>query len=231
MGMPRILPLPQALQMPLRDAFRGLSTVGGLAEDALEPFASALPERAREALGGALRAIEGMGAKLIDPQVSHEDVGLAASVLKGEARATKDIGRCAVVLAFAWNATPADGDFHPVLSETLTTARLSMLKTDHADAPGEHAAAVLHLLRDARVAGELPGFPSKLSDDERSAIDLRLFAIAIWLLSERAATMEAEVRLLDMALALTRAYEADILASMNDREVLARTLRSLSGHL
>ena len=43
--------------------------------------------------------------------------------------------------------------------------------------------------------------------------------------------MEAEVRLLDMALALTRAYEADVLASMNDREVLARTLRSLSGHV
>jgi len=228
MNRPVDLPLPQMLKMPLRDAFRGLSTLTG---EAFAPLASALPEQVCHRLGATLRDIKGMGAELIGLRVTHDDIRVAGAVLTGKASSATDIERCAVVLAFAWDKAFEHEGIHPLLSETLASARLPRADADGDASPGSHAASILHLLHDAHVIGWLPGLVSDLQELKRTAIDLHLFAIAIWLLSARAATMEEEMQLLDMALALTRALRKEVLASMSDRDTLAKALDSLSGHL
>lgn len=225
------LPFARVLQMPLRDAFRGLSTLAGLTEEAFEPLGSVLPERVRSNLAETFRRIEGMGADAIRANVSLEDIRQAVAALTGKARRLGNLKRCAIVFAFAWDRAFEHEDIHPLLSETLASARLSQTKGASGSSPGKNAATILRLLRDTHVAGGVPGLPLGLSESERTVIDLHLFAITIWLLSVRAATMDEEMQLLDMALALTCVFEREVMASINDHDTLAATLDHLSEHL
>ena len=223
--------LPRIVQMPLRDAFRGMATFAEATEEALEPLASALPQPVRSRLGRALRRIEGMGSDLLGSHVAHDDVLRAAAFIQGQANERRDAETCATVLAFAWDKVQHAEGLHPLLSETLASIGLSRLDEAKTVTPGDHAEAVLRVLRDTRVAGGLPGVPAGPQETDRAEVDLRLFAIATWLLAARAGSMEDEIQLLDMALALTRAYEADVLAAFSDRASLATLLQSLSDHL
>lgn len=220
---------PKAVQMPLRDAFRGLATVAELTEEAMEPLVHTLPDPVRAVLRNVIRKIEGAGSELIGPHVTYDDIQRAAAFIGGRSYGGGDIGLCATVLGFAWDKVRKTENFHPFLSETLASVRLSRLhKTG---TPSEQATLVLRALKENHIAGRLPGVAIEPSETERKEVDLRLFSIVVWLLAERAETLEEELQLLDMALALTRAYETRVLEAMEESADLDGLLQSLSGHL
>jgi propanediol dehydratase small subunit len=235
------LPLPNLVQMPLRDVLRGVSTFAEMTEQALEPLAANLPSPVRTTLRKTLRKIEGLGSDLIGPNVTHDDIFQAAAFVRGEAQGARDLKRCAVVLGFAWDAVQKTDNFPFLVSETLAAMRLSRISDGNASP--ERAARILRTLRDHHVAGGAPGIISDLSETDRAEIDLRLFAIAVWLLADRAETLPEEVQLLDMALAFTRAYEAAVVQAMAAKvdansetradapTDLAQMLQTLSGQL
>ena len=154
--------LPTAVQMPLRDIARGLSSAADMGEHVLDPLVQALPAPVRSNLKEALRRLEDAGAEIIDPDLSQNDIRAASDFLNG----------------YEW-----------------------------------------------------PGLPVDASDTDQRRVDETLLAILVWLLADRAESLEGEVQLLDMAVALVRAYSPEIPATKNDVAPIATLLRSLSDHL
>ena len=217
--------------MPLRDVLRGVASFAEATEDILAPLKDALPPPVRTTLRSALRTIEGHGAEIVGGQVDLDDIGRASAFLRGVAHEAGDAECCAKVLAFAWEKMTSPQNLRPLLSETLSSLRMSTLGDAHLGAPSNHAALVLKTLRDGHVAGGLPGVSSDLSHGEQEAIDLRLFAFAIWLLADPGQTLDEEMQLLDMAMALTQAFGDDVSKAMVGEGDLVALLETLSDHL
>ncbi|GIX13456.1 MAG: hypothetical protein KatS3mg118_1415 [Paracoccaceae bacterium] len=220
------LPVAQALSMPLRDALRGLAGVADLTEELLEPLRRAVPAPVLD----ALRALEGRGARLLEAGISEADIGAAAAFLAGPSARRSDAFACARVLAFAWDHLRRREEPSLLLSEVLTAARLGTI-ADRTAGPPMRAAQLVLALRDAHVAGRIPGLPVTLDEGEKAAIELRLCGLAVWLLAERGTSLAEEVRLLDLADALVAAESARLRAAMGDPAALAQALHEISDHL
>lgn len=222
----------RALKGPVRDILRGMSSVAGATEDMLEPAARALPGPLRDAARAALRTLEGRGARLLTPDITEGDIRHAAAFLRGEIHGRSDATGCARVLAYAWARLRATRpDDHHMLSETVAASRMVALRRGGPLGAAEHAAHLFTDLRGWHVAGHAPGLPVPLSRDEQDAIDLRLVAVVVWLLSERGTDVAEETALLDMAMALVRACRDSVLGAIGDPDRLARELKTLSAHL
>ena len=219
------LPLPGALKAPLRDALRGAAQMAGKADEALTPFKSALPDPVRTALREMVNSFEGGAKALLGPRITAQTIADAAAFLNGSAVNAATAAASAKVLAFAWDSRPETSGI--MLSEALTGICLTTLggETDH------HAARVLLALRQAHVAGELPGLPVQPAPEALTQRDMHLAGLATWLLASRAETIEAETELLDLALALTAAYRTEILSAMDSLEDLSERLTTMAGHL
>lgn len=222
----------RALKGPFRDILRGMTSVAGATEDMLHPAARALPGPLRDAVKQALRALEGQGDRLLTPDITQDDVRRAAAFLRGEAHGRGEAAGCARVLAFAWaRLRSANPDYHHMLSETVAASRLVALRRGGPLGAADHAAHLFADLRGWHVAGHAPGLPVPLSQDEQDAVDLKLVAVMVWLLSERGADIAEESALLDMAMALARACRDSVLGAIGDPDRLARELKTLSDHL
>ena len=232
-AMPRLFQmlrdLPRMIRMLLRDLLRGFSSVAESTEGFVEPV---LPERVRRPLHSALTTIEGEGSRILNHRVDLSEVHSASAFLSGKSDALLDANKCAGVLAFAWERTrPTEDRFRNFLSETIAAFRLASKKEEGRPSGFDHAAAVFINLRRSHVAGRLPGLPISQSKQEQRSIDLKLFAFFVWLLANRADKFEEETRLLEMALALSRAFEDEVLESMDDQPSLAFQIQRLSRHL
>jgi hypothetical protein len=220
------------LGMPLRDLMRGVASIAESTEIALEPALSSLPLGARDVFGRALQAIEEEGARLLAPQIGHDDIRRAAEFLRGTANRRRDAECCARVLGFAWDYMRGDDEHtYDILSETLAVSRLAALRNAPAISENEHAAQLFLDLRGWRVVGSLPGLPISEAAAQREATDLKLFALMAWLLTHRAEDRDAEIELLKMALALTQALRSDILAALADQSRLAAQFKIVADHL
>lgn len=220
------------LGMPLRDLVRGITSIAESTEIALEPVISSLPLGTRDALVGGLHAIEERRARFLEPQISHDDIRLAADFLRGTANEPRDAECCARVLGFAWGCMRrVDERSHDILSETLAASRFVAMRNAPAISESEHSAQLFLDLRSWRVVGSLPGLPISEAAAQREAIDLKLFALTVWLLTDRAENLEAEIDLLNLALALTHSLRSDILLAVTNSTLLAAQLQIVADHL
>jgi hypothetical protein len=209
-----------------------MSSMAGATEDMLQPAARALPAPLRDTVKQALRALEGQGERLLTPDTTQEDIRRAAAFLRGDVHGRGDAACCARVLAFAWaRLRPSNPDYHHMLSETVAASRLVALRRYGSLSAADHAAHLFADLRSWHVAGHAPGLPVPLARDEQDAVDLKLAAVMVWLLSDRGADIAEEAALLDMAMALARACRHSVLGSMEDQDRLAHELKTLSDHL
>lgn len=225
-------PILSALKGPLRDILRGMTSVAGATEDMLAPAARALPAPLRDAAKQALRALEGRGEQLLTPDTTMDDIARAGAFLRGDMHGRRDAACCARVLAFAWaRLHGADPTYHHMLSETVASSRLVALRRGGPRGAAEHAAHLFTDLRAWHVAGHAPGLPVPLARDEQDAVDLKLVAVMVWLLSDRGHDIADEGALLEMAMALALACRARVLAAIGDPDRLARELVTLSDHL
>ena len=214
--------------MLLRDLLRGASSI---AEKTEEISQQVLPEPVRQPLRSAIRAIEGESTRILGAGVDIEQIRSAAAFLKGKSGNALDAEMCAKVLAFAWEKTrPAEEGSRHLVSETLLALHLAS-NGENGRRQYERAASVFLVLRRSNAAGSLPGFPLSSLDRERRAIELRLFAYFIWLLSDRAASIEEELRLLTLANSLTQAFGSEILERISDSEFLAAQFDKFSKYL
>ncbi len=223
-------PLPRMFGMLLRDAARGVSSVAETAEGIVDPM---LPELVRRPLQSVLGRIEGEVRHLFQHhKISVADIRKAAAFLGGSSTDLKDAGHCADVLAFAWDRTRPEGEgFRRFLSENVTAFRLTTTRQGKGLMRYRRAAEVFLKLRRANVAGSFPGLPMPHSRPEAQSIELRLFAFSVWLLAERASTLDEEMKLLELALALAGAFEEDVKRAMHDPIDLALQFERLSGHI
>ncbi len=77
----------------------------------------------------------------------------------------------------------------------------------------------------------MPGLTRSIATTDETEVDLALLAIAVWLLSNRPDTVEAEEKLLDLSVALVRALQYETRTTFSDRGALERFLSETSSHL
>ncbi len=203
------LPLPDLLQVPLRDVMRGVSNAADVTEDALRNAAPLLPRPVGAAFLSAMRAIEGVakvsGGRGFDPATLEA----ASRFARGESQTTKDASACADSLGAAWDhlSSLPNRQHRLMYSEAITVAALRRLAR-HSDGDARHrAGAILGTVLESGAVGTLPGSPLTLDAEERAEAERDLETALVWLLASRADTPENEVRLLEMASALTQAVE------------------------
>ena len=90
---------------------------------------------------------------------------------------------------------------------------------------------MLAALRQSSAIGLMPGLTRSIATTDETEVDLALLAIAVWLLSNRPDTVEAEEKLLDLSVALVRALQHETRTTFSDRGALERFLSETSSHL
>ena len=223
------LPVPSVFKMLLRDLVRGASSVAETAEGLVDPV---LPDGVMQPLHSARIALGEQGNRILSRGVTLDDIRGASACLRGDSASIRDANRCAAVLAMAWDRTCPDGEgLGRFLSESVAAARLASFRNGTAGTTFDHAAGAFIALRRSRVAGSLPGLPVPQSDSETQVIDLRLFAFFAWLLAERASSVEEEMKILELSLALSRVFWDEVENAIRSIDELASLLERLSGHL
>jgi len=218
--------------MPLRDILRGITTVADMTEEVFEPATALLPGPVQSSFRSAFAAFEGAGASAVTPSIDLVDITDASAFLQGSDTSRKALETFVNVLAYAWeHAQSKSAEQHLLFSETVAAASLAVIGLGDAKTSHARAAAILIALRKTNTASRLPGVPMTPSEDERAYIDQTLLAACVWLLSERAPDLGEEARLLKLSLALTHAFEREVLAGFTDQLMLAEQLQSLAEHL
>lgn len=216
-------PDPRLLKMPLRDVARGLKGAAVITQDVLAPVVAALPGPLQSALSDALSAIKSQGKSVLTLIVQPPEIEAAAQFVAGR---SDDAAASAKVIAFAWDHLNL-GD---LASETVLASHLSQITSD-GESPETHAASVLLAMADSNAFGKLPGVPGLEGVAERAQIAAALVAPTIWLLAEREDTLEDELHLLDLARALTEAFQSDVRAALTEEDKLGPLLKMLAQHL
>lgn len=224
------LPLPDMLQVPLRDVMRGVSNAADITEDALRNATPLLPRPVGAAFLSAMRAIEGVarvsGGRGFDPAT----IEAASHFARGDSDEPKDAAACGDSLGAAWDhlASLPTRTHRLMYSEAITVTSLRRLLRQDDHAP-YRAGMILDTVLESGAVGALPGSPLTLSTGEREEAERDLETALVWLLASRAETPEDEARLLEMAAALTHAVEdrgADNSLAARDAR-----LRKLAEHL
>lgn len=230
--MKRTPPFPflPDLEIPMRDAMRGVANFAEATEEVLDQAAKLLPEPLRAGFQKAIRSIETTGRQLIDRGLNQDQIVSAGDFAMGRV-CDRDVAKgFAKVVCFAWehihHATDAP---RFMISETIL-GMLSAQQPEHG-VGATHTAALVQAIRKSSAIGLMPGIAGGIGSEDRSEIDLVLMAIMVWLLSSRADTLEEEMKLLELALALVTAIKDDVVASMDDQAKLADILAASSAHL
>ena len=222
-------PVPSMFKMLLRDLVRGASSFAETTEGLVDPV---LPDGVKQPLHSARIALGVQGSRILSRGVALDDIRGASACLRGDSTSLRDANRCAAVLAMAWDRTCPDGEgLGRFLSESVAVARLASFRNGTAGTPFDHAAGAFIALRRSRVAGSLPGLPVPQSDAETQVIDLRLFAFFAWLLAERASSVEEEMKVLELSMAVSRVFWDEVGSAIGSINELAGLLKRLSGHL
>lgn len=225
-------PLPSAVKMPLRDILRGVATVADVTEEILEPAKSLLPGPVRAGFRTALAMVDAAGSRAVKPPIDEDDIAMASGYARGTDADGDGAGALVRVLAFAWAiATEESPIAHVMFSETIAARSLAVHQDRSAETPLERTADILTYLRSDGVAGRFPGLSGKAAPEEQEQIDLTLTACFVWLLADRANSVEEEEDLFRWAFALTHAHRRAILTSVSDVASLAAQLESLANHL
>lgn len=220
------------LQMPLRDALRGVASLADATEDMLEPAAQLLPEPLRSRFQSALGALERAGKRLVHSPVDTDQIAAASRFLAATETDRPAADACARVLVYAWeHLNEASVDHRHLISETIVADRLYRSRGTSDTAGESFAAAAIADLRTSSAIGLMPGLARGITAEEETEVDLALLAIAVWLLSDRAETLEEEEKLLDLAMALVRALEDEARGAFDEVSGLARFLSDTSSHL
>ncbi|WP_417525506.1 hypothetical protein [Marinovum sp.] len=220
------------LQMPLRDALRGVSNLSEATEEALEPALRLLPEPLRSGFHDALKSVEGAGKRLLNAPIDLTDLTEAQRAFTGQTRSPEAARACAKVICHAWEhlqgARPGHRD---LISETILAGQLQALDPAPGASEAANAARVIGQILSSSAIGRMPGFVATVTDAEKQDAELALIAIAVWLLSDRAARMDEEEGLLDLSVALVRALSDEAPAPGGSPEALTRFLENASAHL
>ncbi|MBO6638699.1 MAG: hypothetical protein JJ920_07325 [Roseitalea sp.] len=227
-AIPRLTPL----QLPLRDALRGVATLAEVTEDLLEPAAALLPGAIRDGFRSAVHAIEGAGKRLMTAPITLDSVRTASGVLSQGAGDRDALATSAIVIAYAWeHLRDAGHEHHLMISETMLAGHMGSGAALVGATATERAASLVVDIRGSAVIGRPPGVPAMGGDEDRAAIDAGLVTIMVWLLAIRAETMEEEEKLLDLAFALVTAMQHETRTAMADPEKLSGHMTSLAAHL
>ncbi|MEQ8923968.1 MAG: hypothetical protein RLP08_18070 [Marinovum algicola] len=220
------------LQMPLRDALRGVANLSEATEEALEPALRLLPEPLRSGFHDALKSVEGAGKRLLNAPVDLADLTRAQRVLTGGTHDAEAARACAWVICHAWEHLQGTGLGHRhLISETILATQLQTPQSAPGAPAAWNAARVIGQIRASSAIGRIPGFVGTVTEPEKQDTDLALIAIAVWLLSDRAERMDQEEGLLDLSAALIRALHDGAPAPADNPDALARFLENASAHL
>ncbi|MEM8948184.1 MAG: hypothetical protein AAGA21_04960 [Pseudomonadota bacterium] len=226
------LPLPRALKMPLRDILRGVATAADVTEEVLEPATALLPGAVQTPFRSALAAFEQAGSRAVTPTIDASDIAVAKDYLKGVDQSRNALETFVSVLAFVWErALSRHGNHQLLFSETVAAASLAVGAGGDDKTSYARAAAILTRLKKANAASRVPGTPVALSEEEGVYVDKTWLSASVWLLSERAPNLTDDIRLLELAMALTEALENDVIIAMADEVLLIETMQSLAEHL
>ena len=226
------LPLPRALKMPLRDILRGVTTVADVTEEVLEPATALLPGPVQATFRSALATFDEAGTRAVTPSIDMADIAKAKAYLQGTDKNREALEIFVNVLAFVWErALTRHREQQLLFSETVAAARLAVRGRGIEPTGYARAAAILTCLRKANAASRLPGTPVATREGEGVYVDKIWLSACVWLLSERAPALAEDIRLLELAFALTDALEQDVVTDMGDEKLLAETLESLADHL
>lgn len=225
-------PFPPDPKMLLRDALRGVADVADATEDALEQAGRMLPEPLRDPILVALRSLERAGRRLVIAPVSLTDLRAAADFVAGRDRSDRAVAETAKVICYAWehlrDARPHD---RLMISESILADSLSRIPVEPAGSEALRAARIVVQTRRSSAIGRMPGVSTQVAPDIGDDNDLRLVSVIVWLMSQRAGEIEAEARLLELALVLCTAYGSEIKDAIAAPDRLAVILDVASSHL
>ena len=220
------------LQMPLRDALRGVATLADATKDILEPASKLLPEEIKLRFQHALASLEKAGQRIAHSPIDNGQIRSASRFLVGAETDAGAIRACATVLVHAWEHLSQSSVRHRhLISETIMSDRLNRTRAASALSGADFAVAVVTSIRMSSAIGLLPGLARARNADEEIEVDLALLAIAVWLMSTRAGSMEEEEMILDLSLALVRALLNEMKDPFGDPAQLARFLSDTAAHL
>lgn len=224
--------LPSMIGQPLRDMLRGVAVFADLTEETLAPAKRLLPDPVRSNFRSVLSSLEDVGARVASPRISHAEIMAASSFVTSPAESDADRDALIKVLAYGWDrSAPALTDRRFLFSEVV--AARSLIETNSpADQTGFMRAAILHakFLR-ARPISLLPALDMPMRGEDEVKISMIILSFFVWLVSERAASLEDEERLLDLAIALTMAKEDQIAGQLSDTTALSVIIEDLAEHL
>lgn len=230
MKSPPPFPFLPDLETPMRDAMRGVANFAEVTEEALEPAAQLLPEPLRAGFEMAIRSIESTGRQLIDRGLRQDQIISASDFAIGGARDAGSGRDFSSVVCFAWEHLQhaTDGPRF-LISETILASKSA--QQSEKGAGTAHTAGLVAVIRKSSAIGRMPGISEGIGSEDRNQIDLALMAIMVWLIATRTETLEEEVTLLELAMALMTAIKDDIAVAMDDPAKLADILAASSAHL
>lgn len=229
---PSTLSFPPDLQMPLRDALRGIASLADATEDMLEPAAQLLPEPLRSRFHNALTSLEQAGKALTHSPIDIKQIETASRFLKAAETGKEAVETCATVFVYAWeHLNEASVSHSHLISETIVADRLARTHSTSRLIGVDFAAAVLADIRSSSAIGLMPGLTRGINGEEETEVDLVLLSVTVWLLSGRAETLADEQNLLDLSIALVRALQIEAQAVFEDGPRLAHFLSDTSAHL
>lgn len=221
---------PPSFKQPLRDIMRGVGLFAEMTEDTLEPAANLLPDPVRRTFHGVLTSLEAVGSRAVASPLDLNAIASAAQFMKSEV--TDGTTNLVKVLAFAWKKTAVIRTAkHLLFSEVVAAHALSTLQLAPDLSSGVRSAMIFNALASAHPIGRMPGVDPSLSAEDETQVGLFLFAVLVWLSTERAGTLDEEEQLLDLALALTMAKKETVAQSFDDIERLGRALCELADHV
>jgi hypothetical protein len=198
----------------------------------LEPASKLLPEPLRSRFHSAMQAFEQAGKRLLHAPIDMERISDAAQFAQGTTLDKSGVNTAASVIVFAWeHLNQSRVDHRHLISETIVADRLSRLQPDGGTTGFAFAASLFLDLRQSSAIGVMPGLTRGITEDEETEVDLALMAIAVWLSSKRADTLEEEEKLLDLSMALVRALQSEAATAFQSQEALAQFLDETSSHL
>ena len=228
---PPIKPVaPPNIQQPLRDIMRGVGLFAEMTEDTLEPAAKLLPGPVRNTFRGVLTSLEAVGTRAVAPPLDVKTIASASqfvSVGRPESAAS-----LVQVLAFAWQkASALRTERHFLFSEVVAARALGALQMAPDLLANVRGAMIFKTLAKAHPMGRMPGVDPSLSAEDEAQVSLFLFATLVWLMTERARTLDEEEQLLDLALALTMAKKDAVAESFDDLERVGHALQDMADHV
>ncbi len=221
-------PAPR-LPGPLRDVARGVGLHWDMTAEILSPVVELLPADLRDGMRQAVDMVE-RSARAAIKAPTQTDIAAAAAFLDG--RRTDRAGAHAFVRVWAQMADQASHKApsgHFLVSELV--ARSAVASVPPGPPGPRRAARLIRLIRRRHAAGTVPGTPLSHSAEAARNADLTLFATALWLLAEREASLEEDLRVFCLAQALAHTVEGEVLAWLGEERALAAGLDRLAASL